>query len=96
MNCFNRLRVLAEVSTKLQKMHLSKNLKTITWERNMETRPIILFFFHLLLPLYLFEIFIAEFENTQILFSCGPPFGPFWPVKYLNFWPETINLVSSL
>ena len=25
------------------------------------------------------------FENSQNLFSCGHPVGPFWSVKYLNF-----------
>ena len=33
----------------------------------------------------LFVVLISEFENTQNSFSCGPPFGPFWSVKYLNF-----------
>ena len=36
----------------------------------------------------LFLIFISEFENAQNSFSCSPPFGPFWSVKYLNFWPK--------
>ena len=27
---------------------------------------------------------ILAFENSQNLFSCVPPFGPFWSVKYLN------------
>ena len=26
--------------------------------------------------------FIFAFENNKNLFSGGPPFGPFWPVKY--------------
>ena len=29
--------------------------------------------------------FIFVFENNQYSFSCGPPFGPFCSVKYLNF-----------
>ena len=33
----------------------------------------------------LFVTFIFVFETSQNSFSCGPPFGPFWPVKYLNF-----------
>ena len=33
----------------------------------------------------LFVIFIFVFENSQNLFSCGPRFGPFWSVRYLNF-----------
>ena len=29
--------------------------------------------------------FIFVFEKSQNLFSCGPSFGPFWSIKYLNF-----------
>ena len=47
VNCFNRLRFLAEVSTKLQKMHFLDNLRTITQERNMGTGQMTPFF-HLL------------------------------------------------
>ena len=50
----------------------------------MKTRQIP-FFFHLLFPLELFVTFIFVFGNSQNSFSCGPPFGPFWSVKYLNF-----------
>ena len=42
-------------------------------------------FLHLLFRLYLFVTFIFVFENSQNSFSCGPPFGAFWSVKYLNF-----------
>ena len=28
--------------------------------------------------------FILVFENSQNSFSCGPSFGPFWSVEYLN------------
>ena len=28
---------------------------------------------------------IFAFETSQNSFSYGPPFGPFWSVKYLNF-----------
>ena len=42
-------------------------------------------FFLSTFPIKLFLIFISEFENTQILFSCGPPFGPNWSVKHVNF-----------
>ena len=30
-------------------------------------------------------MFIFIFENNQNSFSSGPPLGPFWSVKYLNF-----------
>ena len=52
----------------------------------METKQITSFFSSSLSDL--FVIFITEFENTQNLFLCGPPFGPFWSVKYQNFWPK--------
>ena len=38
VNCFNPLRFLPEVSTKLQKMHFLDNLRTITQEGSMETK----------------------------------------------------------
>ena len=28
---------------------------------------------------------MIPFENSQNSFSCGPPLGPFWHVKHLNF-----------
>ena len=43
-------------------------------------------FFHLLFPLELIVTFIFVFEISQNSFSCGPPCGSFWSVKYLNFW----------
>ena len=39
VNCFNRLRFLAEVSTKLKKCTSLDNLRTITQEGNMCYRP---------------------------------------------------------
>ena len=39
VNCFNRLRFLAEVSTKLQKMQFLDNLRTITQEESMGANP---------------------------------------------------------
>ena len=47
INCFNRLRFLAEVSTKLWKMHFFGQLRTITQDGSMETRQMIPVF-HLL------------------------------------------------
>ena len=37
VNSFNRLRFLAEFSTKLQNMQFLDNLRTINWEGNRET-----------------------------------------------------------
>ena len=44
VNCFNRLRFLAEVRTKLQNCTFLDNLKTTTQEGNMDTRQITPFF----------------------------------------------------
>ena len=44
VNCFNRLRFLAEVSTKLQKMHFFGQLGIIAQKWNMETRQMTPFF----------------------------------------------------
>ena len=50
VNCFNTLRFLAEVSTKLQKMHFLDNLRTINQEGSTETRQMTPFFYlHFLL-----------------------------------------------
>ena len=59
----------------MQKYTLLDNLRTITQERNMETRQMTQFFSSPLPDL--FVIFISEFENTQNSFLYGPPFGPF-------------------
>ena len=50
VNYFNTLRFLAEVSTKLQKMHFLDNLRTITQEGSMEIRQMTPFFHPLFLP----------------------------------------------
>ena len=78
VNSCNTLRFLAEVSTKLQKMHFLDNIRTITQKGSTETRQMTSFF-------YQFVIFIFLFENGLNLFSCGSFFGLFWSAKYLNF-----------
>ena len=52
---------------------------TVTPEGNMETRQMTPFFSAL------FVAFIFVFENSLNSFSYSPLFGPFLPVKYLNF-----------
>ena len=74
----------------MQKYAFLDNLRTITQEVNMEARQMTPFF-HLLFAIYLFVIFISEFEITQKSFSCGSLFGPFWSVKYLNFRPKATD-----
>ena len=72
VNCFNRLRDLAKVITKLQKFTFLDNLMTITQEGNMDTRKLTSFF-----PSFFrsncFVNFISEFENTHNSSSCGHP-----------------------
>ena len=60
INCFNRLRFLAEVNIKLQKMHFLDSLRAITHEANIETRQMTAFF-HLLFPLWLFVTLIFAY-----------------------------------
>ena len=80
VNCFNTLRLLAEVSTELQKMHFLDKLRTITQEGSTEIRQMTPFFIY-----FFSSIFIFIYENGQKSFSCDPPFGLFWSVKCLNF-----------
>ena len=94
MNVFNRLTFLAEVITKLQKMHLFRQFKdhnSGSKHENLTNDPIFLSAF--------FDLtvcnFFSEFESTQNSFSCGPPFGSSWSVKYLNFWPRATDSDSS-
>ena len=63
------------------------NVRTITQKGKMETRQMTSFLY-LLFLLQLFVALIYEFENTQNLFSCGPHFGSFRLVKYLNFFAK--------
>ena len=66
-------------------MHFFRQFKDHNPQREHETRKMTPFF------IYLFVTFISEFENTQNSFSCGPPFGQLWSVKYLNFWPKATD-----
>ena len=65
-------------------MHFFGQFKDHNSERKHRNRindPI----FYLLFLLQMFATFIFIFENGQISFSCGPLFGLFRSVKYLNF-----------
>ena len=64
----------------------SDNLRTVTHERNMETRQKILFFSSTFSTLTV--TVISKVENTKKKtkihsFFCGPHFGPFWSIKYV-------------
>ena len=74
-------------------MHFFRQFKDHNSGREQGTREMAPFFSSNFSDL--FVIFISEFENTQNSFSCGAPFGPFWSVKYLNFWPKATNSDSS-
>ena len=71
VSCFIRLRFLAEVSTKLQKMHFFGQFKDYNSERkhgNQTNDPIFLFTFSALL-----------FQNQSLIFCC-----PLFSENYLN------------
>ena len=55
----------------------------LTWERNIETRRITIFFFNNILSSKCLT-FIFILGNTQNSFSCGWNSGSFWSAKYLN------------
>ena len=71
INCFNRLRFLAEVRTKLKKCAFLDNLRTITQERNMEAGQMTPSFSFTFSALTVCDIpFVLE--NSQNSFSCDP------------------------
>ena len=72
VNCFNRFRFLAEVSTKLQKMHFLDNLKTITQEENMETRQMTLFFSSTFSDLTVCNIHFWIWKYSKFIFMWSP------------------------
>ena len=88
INCFNRLRFLLR-SARCKKCTFLENLQTTTQEGNMETRQRTSFFSSAFSNLTVTSIFL--FENGQNPFCCGPPFGSFWSLKYLTFWPKATN-----
>ena len=69
VNCFNRLRFLTEVSTKLQKTHFLDNLRTATQEGSMETRQMTPFFY-LLFPTYNVHFWI--WKCSKFIFMWSP------------------------
>ena len=72
VNCLHRLRIIPEVSTKLQKMHFLANLRIITQEGNMETRQMTSFFSSTFSALTVSSIhfWIWKYWNS---FSIDPP-----------------------
>ena len=82
INCFKRLRFLAEVSTKSKKMHFVRQFRNHNSGRKHGNKKMTSFFSSAFSTL--FEAFIFVFQNSRNSFACGLPFGPFWSVKYLN------------
>ena len=69
---FNRLKVLAGVSKKLQKLHTIKYHKQKGNMKTCQMTPSFMYFFFTW-----FVTFIFISENSKNSFSCGPDFGPF-------------------
>ena len=85
VNCFNTLRFLAEVSTKLQKMYILDNLRTITKEGSMETRqmtPFFIYFFfyfcNILFHIWKWSKFIFLWSTLRSILVCKIP--QFWAI----------------
>ena len=84
VNCFNRLRFLAEVSTKLQKMHFFEGFEDHNSGRkdgNETNGPI---FSSTFSALTFCNIHFYIWKWSKLIFMWSP-FGLFWSVKYLNF-----------
>ena len=60
------------------------NLMTITQEGNMKTRRMTSFFLSIFSTLTVCYIHFCIWKWSKFIL-CGPPFGPFWSVKCLNF-----------
>ena len=84
VNCFSRLRFLAEFRAELQKKcFFFWQFKDYNSWKNSETRQMTSFFSSTFSALFLTFLFV--FENSQHLYSWCTPFVPFCSVKYLNF-----------
>ena len=80
VNCFNRIRFLVEVSTKLQKMHFLDNLRTITQDGNMGSRQMTLVSSSTFSTLTVCNIHFRIWKNWNFIF---------------NFWPKATDSDSS-
>ena len=84
VNCFYRLRFLAEVSTNCQKYAFLGNLRTITQETNIETRQMNPSFSSTFPAVAVCKIHFWIWRYSEFIFMYLPH-GPFWSVKYINF-----------
>ena len=94
VNCFYRIRFLAEVSIKLQKMHFFRQFFDHNSGRDMENRKMTLFFY-LIFPLWLFVTFISEFENNSKFIFMWSPLLSILVCESLNFWAKATDSESS-
>ena len=67
------------------------NLRTITQERNMKTRLIILFFFIWFSSRNYLGISFLHLKLSIFIFK-GSSFGPFWSAKHLNLGGESCEV----
>ena len=72
VNYFNRLRFLAEVSTKLQKCTFLDNLRATTQVGNMETRQMTPFFSSTFSNLTVCNIYFWIWKYSKFIFMCSP------------------------
>ena len=89
VNCFNTLRFLAEVSTKLQKMHFLDNLRTITQEGSTETRKMTQFFLSTFSALTVFNINFYIWKWSKFIFL----WFPLWSILVCRI-PQATDLDS--
>ena len=92
VNCFNRLRFLAEVISKLQNMHFLDNLRTTTQEGSMETRQMIPFFSSTFSNLTVCNV---HFWIWKCLYFYVVPLWSILVCKIPQFWPKAANSDSS-
>ena len=90
----NSFRFLAEVSTKLHKMHFLDNLRTIIQEGNMETRQMTPFLSSTFSDLAVYNIRFQIWKYSKFIFK----WSPLWSIlvcKITLFWPKATNSDNS-
>ena len=90
INCFNRFRFLAKVSTKLWKCTFLENLRTITQEGNMETKQMTLFSSSTFSALTLCSIHFCFWKCSKFIFM----WSTLWSIlvcKIPQFWAKATD-----
>ena len=91
INCFNKFRFLAEVSTNLQKKHYFGQFEdhnSRTKKENQTDDPIFSFIFW---ALTISNFHFCILKLAKFIFI-GSSFRPFWSAKYLNFGGVTCRI----